>query len=110
MIDLPIFLMGLLVVSTLTGLVTEAIKKMLDEHNKTYHSNTLAGIVATILSIAVGIGYLLLTNIVFTAQTIICVIALVFMSWLCAMVGYDKVIQAISQFKTTRKNGEDNEQ
>ena len=40
----------------------------------------------------------------FNTQIVTCMVAQVFMSWLCAMVGYDKVIQAISQFKT---NGED---
>lgn len=104
MISLQIFLLGLLIVSTLTGLATEAIKNLLDEHGKTYHSNTLAGIVAMVLSIAVGVGYILLMNIGFTTQAVVCLIALIFMSWLCAMVGYDKVIQAISQFKNNKKD------
>lgn len=103
MINLQVFLLGLLVVSTLTGLATEAIKKLLDERDKTYHSNTLAGIVALILSFGVGIGYVLITGVGFTTQVIVSMIALIFMSWLCAMVGYDKVIQAISQFKNGKK-------
>ena len=104
MISLQVFLLGLLVVSTLTGLATEAIKNLLADYNKTYHSNTLAGLVALVLSIAIGVGYVLLMNIGFTTQTIICLIALVFMSWLCAMVGYDKVMQAIGQFKKDNSN------
>lgn len=100
MINLQIFLLGLLVVSTLTGLVTEAIKNILAEHDRPYHANTLAGIVALILSVAVGSGYVLFTGIGFSVQVIVSFIGLVFMSWLCAMVGYDKVMQAISQFKT----------
>lgn len=104
MISFQIFLLGLLVISTLTGLVTEAIKKLLSDYNKTYHANTLAGLTALVLSVAIGVGYVLLMNIGFTTQTIICLIALVFMSWLCAMVGYDKVMQAISQFKKDDSN------
>lgn len=103
MINLQVFLLGLLIVSTLTGLATEAIKNLLDEHDKTYHSNTLAGIVALILSVGVGSGYILLTGTGFTTQAIVSLITLIFMSWLCAMVGYDKVIQAISQFKNDKK-------
>lgn len=76
---------------------------MLTEHNKSYHANTLAGVVALILSGAVGSGYLAVTGIGFTSETIIYLVALVFMSWLCSMVGYDKVMQAISQFKTPNK-------
>lgn len=103
MISLETFLLGLLITSTFTGLTTEAVKKVLTEHNITYRSNTLAGIVAMVVSAVTGIGYTILSNNSFTSQTIVCLIVLVFMSWLCAMVGYDKVIQAISQFKTDKK-------
>lgn len=99
MVSIEVFLLGLLITSTLTSLVTEAVKKLLAEHNKTYRANTLVGVVALILSVAIGSGYIVLNGLEFTSAVIICLIAQVFMSWLCAMVGYDKVIQAISQFK-----------
>lgn len=100
MISFELFLIGLMFISTLTGLVTEAVKDILEEHNKTYKANTLAGLVSLILSVLVGIAYLILTNTTFTAQIIVYLVMMVFMSWLCAMVGYDKVVQAIGQFKT----------
>ena len=100
MISLHVFMLGVLITSTLTSLATEAVKKLLAEHSKNYYANTLAGIVSVILSVAIGIGYMMLSSISFTSQTIVYLIALVFISWLCAMVGYDKVVQAISQFKT----------
>lgn len=103
MFSFETFLLGLLVVSTLTSLVTEAIKKILTEHNKTYYSNTLVGVIALILSTAIGGCYILLSGAGFTPHMIIYWVALVFMSWLCAMIGYDKVIQAISQFKTSKR-------
>ncbi len=103
MINFEMFLFGLLITSTLTSLATEAFKNMFAEHNKTVPSNTLAGIVSLVLSLAIGIGYVILSGLTFTVQIIICIVALIFMSWLCAMVGYDKVIQAVSQFKTTRE-------
>ena len=106
MISFEIFMLGLLIVSTVTSLVTEAIKKILTEHNKTYHANTLAGIVALVMSLAVGIGYIVVTGSAFTAQIIVYLITMVFMSWLCAMVGYDKVVQAIAQFKMDGKDDE----
>lgn len=99
MMSLEIFLLGLLIVSTLTGLFTEAIKKWLDERGKKYYSNALAGYVAIGLSIAVGIAYIILVGAVLNAQTAVYLIALILLSWLCAMVGYDKVMQAIAQFK-----------
>lgn len=104
MINLQTFLMGLLLSSTFTGLATEALKTILTEHNKQYHANTLAGLVALVITSAIGIGYTVAMGISFTAQSVIAILALVFMSWLCAMVGYDKVIQTISQIKTTGKD------
>ena len=98
MMSLEVFLLGLLIVSTLTGLFTEAIKKWLDERGTKYYSNALAGYVAIGLSIAVGIAYILV-GAVLNAQTAVYLIALILLSWLCAMVGYDKVMQAIAQFK-----------
>lgn len=104
MVTLEIFLFGLLGTSVFTGLFTEAIKNMMTEYNKTYRANTLAGIVSLVLSVAISVGYVLLTNTAFTSQIIVCIVALVLLSWLCAMVGYDKVIQAISQIKTYGKD------
>lgn len=104
MVNFETFLLGALIISTVTGLVTEAVKKILTEHKVTYHANTLAGLIATILSAAMGVGYIMLSGVGFTSQTIIYLVVLVFISWLCSMVGYDKVIQAIKQFKMDGKD------
>ena len=103
MISFEVFLIGLLVVSTLTGLATEAVKHILSACNVKYQANVLSGIVALVLSAAVGIGYIFLAHVGFTAQSIVSLVALAFMSWLSAMVGYDKVIQVIGQFKNIKK-------
>lgn len=102
---LEIFLFGLLITSTLTGLFTEAVKKVLVERKINFYANTLAGLVALVVSLLVGTGYILMTGTPITAQIVVMVVALVLMGWLCAMVGYDKVIQAISQFQTYGKEG-----
>lgn len=103
MISLHVFMLGVLVTSSMTGLATEAIKKIFAEHSKNYYANTLAGVVSVILSVAIGVGYMMISGISFTSQSIVYLVALVFISWLCAMVGYDKVVQTISQFKTARQ-------
>lgn len=100
-----IFLLGLLIVSTLTGLFTEGIKRILEERKKKYYSNALAGYVAIVLSVCVGCGYAIMINAVINAQMAVFLIALMLLSWLSAMVGYDKVIQAIMQFQTYYKGG-----
>lgn len=100
MISYDVFMLGLLVVSTLTGFVTEAIKKILVDCNVTYNANILSGIVSAILSVIVGVCYVLIMSITFTWQIVGYIIVLVVLSWLCAMIGYDKVKQIITQFKT----------
>lgn len=97
--NIEVILIGLLIVSTLTGLTTEAIKKLLDEAGKSYRSNMLAGCVSLVLSLAIGIGYVMVTDMSWGSPVIVCLVALVFLSWLCSMVGYDKVIQTISQIR-----------
>lgn len=97
MISLETFLTGLMIVSTLTGITTEGVKKMLGGRKVDY--NVLTGIVAAVLSCGVGIGYVILSGLTFTPQIIVCILGLVFMSWLCAMIGYDKVREVIKSFK-----------
>lgn len=103
MISFETFMLGLLIVSTLSGLVTEAVKKILTELKVNYHSNILAGIVSFVLAIGVGIGYVVLASTGFTAQAFVYIDVLAVMSWLCSMVGYDKVIQVINQLKNAKK-------
>ena len=103
--SLQVFLMLLLIVSVLTGLTVEGVKKLLDERGKSYHANALAGIVSVVLSVFIGVAYQISISGNLTATIAVYLIALVFLSWLCAMVGYDKVIQAISQFKTAESEG-----
>lgn len=108
MIAWETFLIGLMVVSTLTSLVTEAVKTILTEHNRTYHANTLSGIIAVCLSLVISIGYAIIAGMSFSAQIVVCTIALMFMSWLCAMVGYDKVLSQFKTIKGADTNAKDN--
>ena len=93
---LHVFLIMLLACSVLTTLTVEAIKKMFTD-GESRKANIVAAIVAIIIAIALGFGYAIMFAIAVTAQYIVVIIALCFLSWLCAMVGYDKVIQAIHQ-------------
>ena len=104
--NMQVFITGLVVMSALIGLTTEAVKKLLDEHNVKYYANTLAGIVSVVMSSAFGIAFGVIRDAAFTGPTIVGIIAFVFLSWLCAMVGYDKVIQTIAQFKKDKEEDE----
>lgn len=94
------FLISVLaLIAALTSLTVEGLKKILDEKGITYSSNLLAVIVSAILTVAMCVGYVLYSGIPFTIQTVIIMIALVFLSFLSATVGYDKVRQLLEQFK-----------
>ena len=92
-----LFIAGLFGVSVLTTLTVEAIKKMLGD--KPYNSNLLAAIVATILSIAVAVGYVLYNGVSVSIQIIIATIAFTFFAWLASQVGYDKIKELLSHYK-----------
>ena len=96
---LEVFLTLLLTISILTGLTVESIKKSIGDECR-MSSNLVAGITSIILSTVIGMSYCILNNIAFNSHIIIILIALIFLSWLCAMLGYDKVIQSIAQIKT----------
>lgn len=102
MINIQTFMLGLLMVSAITSLTTEAVKKILTDYNKKIPVNTLTGAIAFGVSIIFGVGYVIMAQEVITMQTIVRIGGLAFMSWLCAMVGYDKVVQTITQVKTSK--------
>lgn len=101
--NMEIFLMLLMAVSVFTGLFTEAVKICLDYFKVNFSSNLLAGAVAVVLSLLVSAAYMLLAEIAYTDKMMVYLIALVLLSWLSAMVGYDKVIQALMQVKNSAR-------
>lgn len=96
------FLILLLITSSFTALVVEAIKKVMDEANKTYRANLLAGAVSVVVSVAVGAGYIILTETVINDKLAVYLIALVLLSWLSSMLGYDKIKQTIMQIRENK--------
>lgn len=89
---------ALAIISGLTSLTVEAIKKLMGERK--YSANLLAAIVAVILTVAISAGYLVYYSISVTPQIIVIIIALVFLSFLASTVGFDKVKQLFSQLKS----------
>ena len=91
-----IFLMMLFACSILTTLTVEAIKKMFTD-GESRKANIVAAVVAIVLAVAIAIIYAIMFTVTVNAQYIAMIIVLCFLSWLCAMLGYDKVVQAIAQ-------------
>lgn len=94
-----ILLSALALISMLTSLTVEALKKIFNEKEIKYSSNLLAVIVSIILTIAISIGYICYADIQITAKEVITIIALTFMSFLSATVGFDKVKQLLEQLR-----------
>ena len=83
--------------SVITSLIVEAIKKMTGNKDKAW--NICAAVVSVIVAGAVSAAYMIIKDIRPDAKTWVTIAALVIGSWLCAMLSYDKVKQAILQIK-----------
>ena len=90
-------LKALALISGLTTLTVEAIKKLLNDKQIQYSSNLLAAIVAVILTLCVSVAYVLYFAVPLSVQVVISVIALIYLSFLCATIGFDKIKQLIEQ-------------
>lgn len=94
---------ALLVVSLLTNLTVEGLKKLLDETSIKYSSNVLAAILATLLSGATCVVYLILSDVAFSLKIGVEIAILMYLGFLVSTVGYDKVIQTFKQIQTTKE-------
>lgn len=99
MIGFEMLLLTLVAASVFTSLFTEAVKIVLDEIGINYSSNILAGIVAVVVMVALCAGGCAMLDIVINIKVIVTAVGLTLLSWLGAMVGYDKVLQAIKQIR-----------
>lgn len=98
---MPIYFLTtvLFVVSIVTNLTVEGIKKILNSTTIKYSSNALAAVVSVILACAVCCIYLVMNDISFSMKIGIEVVILMYLSFLVSTVGYDKVIQMIKQIQ-----------
>ena len=94
---------ALLAVSLLTNLTVEGIKKLLDGTNAKYSSSVLAAILSTILSGAVCAIYLIMNDIGFSVKIGVEIVVLMYLGFLVATVGYDKVIQTLKQLQANKE-------
>jgi len=101
---LSLFMALIVILAIAVSLITEAVKKFLDEAKKAYSSNAVVLMVAVIVGIGgTALAYLFL-GIVFTISNILCMVLMAIAVWVGAMLGYDKVIQMLEQMKTIKIN------
>lgn len=94
-----LFLSLLAVLSIITSLLTEGVKKLFNSMKWNYASNIIVLCVSVVVG---GCGtsiFYLFNHYEFTTLNIICIILMIVANWLASMLGYDKVMQAFAQIK-----------
>lgn len=94
---------ALLVVSLLTNLTVEGVKKLLNKSGKNYSSNALAAILSIVLSCGVCIVYLIMNDISFSMKIGVEIAVLMYLGFLVSTVGYDKVLQMLKQIQNAKE-------
>lgn len=91
------FLILLTICAAITSLITEGVKKLLDDAKIGYASNILVLIVALIVGCGATALYYVNYQVPFNALNSVYLALMGVANWLGAMLGYDKVKQAIEQ-------------
>lgn len=93
----------LAVLATITSLLTQGVKMFLDDMKIRYASN----VVVLIIALVVGCGgtalYCINQQVPFNALTAVYLAIMGIGNWLAAMLGYDKVKQALMQISGTSR-------
>lgn len=94
---------ALLIVSVITNLTVEGIKKLLDVKKVKYSSNVLAAVLSVLIACAVSVIYLIMTDTIFTMEIGVEIVVLMYLGFLISTVGYDKVIQMLKQIQSVKE-------
>ncbi len=102
---MPIYFLttALLIVSVVTNLTVEGIKKLLDGINVKYSSNVLAAVSSVIIACVVCVIYIIMNDIVFSLKVGVEIVILMYLGFLTSTVGYDKVVQMIKQIQSIKE-------
>lgn len=93
---------ALLVISLITNLTVNGLKKLKNKNDENYSSTWLAAVTSVAVSLAVSVGYLIITSTAFNMKIAVELIALMYLSWLVATNGYDTVIKMLTQIKKAK--------
>lgn len=92
---IKLFLVLFTIGAAFSSLLTQAIKKAFSYVS----SNVLALYSATIVGAFGMLGYYIINGIPFSPSNVVYIILMVICIWMGSMVGYDKVIQMIAQWR-----------
>ena len=94
---MTMFVILVTICCAISGLLTEGIKVWCKNAEEPYSANLIALIDAIIVGCGGGVTAYILLGIAFTTPNILCLVLMSGAVWLGSMVGYDKVIQLITQ-------------
>lgn len=101
--SITLFITILTMGGLVTALLTEAIKKTYANMNKSYSAN----IIALVNAIVVGCGgtavVYMLMDIPWEINNIICMVLMAIAVWIASMLGFDKVLQTVTQIANLNK-------
>lgn len=99
---IELFLILLSFFAIITSLFTEGIKHMLESLKIKYASNIVVLIVAVIVGGGGTAIFYLLNDYAWNTLNIISIFLMIAANWIGAMVGYDKIMQAIEQIMNNK--------
>lgn len=101
---ITLFITVLTIGAAVTALLTEAIKKAYSNANKVYSPNIIALVNAFVVGGGGTAVVYMLTGIEWTINNIICMVLMIGAVWLGSMLGFDKIIQTLTQIKNIEDN------
>lgn len=90
---------ALLIVSLLTNLTVEGVKKLLDETPIKYSSNVLAAVFAVIIAGVTCAIYMIMEEVPFDLKIGVQIVVVMYLGFLISTVGYDKIMQTVMQIQ-----------
>lgn len=100
--DITMFIVLATIMCTISGLLTEGIKTWCKNAKKDCSVNLVALIDAIVIGgVGTAVAYVLM-GIAFNLQSILCIGIMIAVVWLGSMIGYDKIIQTITQISTKK--------
>ena len=95
--SVDLFLKVFIIGSTVSSLLTQAVKKAYENAGKEYSANILALIDALVVGCGGTAVYYMLNAIPWTTNNVICLILMGVAVWMASMIGYDKILQLLEQ-------------
>ncbi|MCC8014164.1 MAG: hypothetical protein LIO87_03130 [Eubacterium sp.] len=94
---IELFLTLVTVLSAVTSLFTEVVKKFCEGLDVEYSANVIAGVCAVCVGLIGTTTSYIFLGIEFSTGNVVCVFLMAVVIWIGAMTGYDKVKQLINQ-------------